>query len=163
MTTTPDVDQAAARELAREALTTASPDELPILDETADLYFADPARAIAPGRGEGTVGFGLELALLGPYVVHAAVAAIRWLASVVADSAKEEGADAVRTGVRQLIDRLAGRHTDATPHPLALSDEDVARLRAVTRTSAASAGLDDARAGLVADAVVGALLRPAAP
>jgi hypothetical protein len=164
MTTTPDVEQAAARELAREALATASPDELPILDETADLYFDDPAAALEPGRGEGTVGFGLELALLGPFVVHAAVAAVRWLASVVADSAQEEGAEAVRQGVRALIGRLAGRHPEpgGAPHALALSDADVARLRAVTRSSATSAGLDEARAGLVADAVVGALLRPAA-
>lgn len=158
---TADDEQVAARELARAALATASPDELPLLDETADEYFADPAAALAPGRGEGTVGFGLELALLGPYVVHAAVAVVRWLAGVALESAKEEGGDVVRSGVHTVIARIAGRTQDAGPRPLTLSDGDVARLRAVTRASATSAGLDDARAGLVADAVVGALLRPA--
>jgi hypothetical protein len=151
-------EEALVRQLAQQVLETTAPEELAIFDETAEEYFADPEGVLeAKGRDEA-VGFGLELALLTPYILAVARAVIQLLATMVGDAVKKEGQPAVNGFIR----RLFGRHDPGTPAPAALSPaaltpDQLAAVRKVALERARLIGLKEDRAALLADAIAGGI------
>lgn len=127
--------------------------ELPLLDE-----ILDPPRQIFRWRRPDTVGFGVEDAVqwASPYVVAAAL----WYGTVLFDEAKSVVEERTRATVRKLTRR---KTVKVAPPEIA----DGARLTEAERTEhvqrvrayAVSLGLDETRAALLADAVVGSMLR----
>ena len=152
MLTQPDED-ALVRELAQQVLQTTAPEELAIFDETADEFFADPQGVLeAEGRDEA-VGFGVELALLTPYVLIAVKAVIQLLASMLGDAVKKEGQPSVDSFIR----RLFGRHEQGSSGPVALTPDQLALVRKVAAERARLVGLKQDRADLLADAIAGGI------
>jgi hypothetical protein len=101
----PEAENELVAELARLALEQAAPEELVLFQETAEDYFRDPQAVLDPGGRDEPLGFGLELAMLTPYVLAVATPVIRFLASTVADAAGEEVKPLVARIVRRLFRR----------------------------------------------------------
>jgi hypothetical protein len=156
-----DADRELLEELARAVLEHSAPEELVIFDETAEEYFHNPDAVLHPARRDEALGFGLDLALLTPYVLAVAAPVLGFLVQTVASAAKEEATPHVRELVRRLFNRSsskgAGPQQDAK-EPLALSGEQASAVREVALARATDLGLPAEQARLLADSVVGGLV-----
>jgi hypothetical protein len=163
------VEEAAVEELARRVVRRVAPEEGEIFDAVRDAYRRDPHRLGGPGGGDRLLGFGVEAvaALLTPLALGIGAEVVRHL-TLEAVGAVEVG-DRLRhlLGRRRAAGRAAGqacpdRRTGdaelaATDPPALPSAADRARIREIVLTRCRQAGVDDDRAGLIADAVIGAL------
>ncbi len=138
-------------ELARRALHRANPDELDLFDDLAAEYFADPRAALQPAHRDETLGFGLDLTLLTPYLLAVAGFVVPLLNDMLTDVAKQQGSALVGSWVGRLFRR------EPEAGPVRLSVEQARHVQAVAFQQALRAGLDDGRARLVADSIVGAV------
>ena len=141
-------------ELSRHVVETLAPDELPFFADAVNDFHDH--RSVEPGSRsrDEPLGFGAEFSLLAPYVITVMPAIINFLAGILASAAQEEIATGLGTMIRGLF---KGRGQGDNPAPASLSAEQGRRVREVTRTRAIDVGLDQKRAALLADAVVGAL------
>jgi len=164
VTTQPGVEQQLVTELAALVLEQTAPEELAVLSETAQEYFADPQAVLDPKRRDEALGFGLEVALLGPYILAVAIPVVKYLASIVADGMQ----DAATPLVADLVRRLFRRRGDgaappaagdpAPPPPTALTADQGRLIRDATYERALALSLPDVQAGVLADAVAGGLI-----
>ncbi|MGK5740242.1 hypothetical protein [Micromonospora sp. URMC 103] len=144
--------------LAREISGRLAPEESAVFDDVAAAWRAGVAQRRAPG---GSVGFGIEDALVSAIVVEVIAASVaevlalgtaagrswwrRWRARGRPGSSGRAVADAV-------LPAVDGR--------IVLTEAQAVRLREVSRRHARTLGLDDSAADLLADAVVGAVHVP---
>jgi hypothetical protein len=145
-------------ELARLALERAAPEELVLLGENAEEYFRDPQAVLDPRRRDEALGFGLDVAMVTPYVLAVATPVVQFLVSTVADTVGQEAKPLVARIVRRLL-----RRPDPAPAPEGgeappLSTGQARQVREIAYQRARSLGLDDGQAGLLADSVVGGLV-----
>ena len=133
------------RELARLALHRAAPDELVIFDDLVAEFDADPQAALLSQDRDETLGFGLDLTMLTPYVLAVVGYVLPLLNDMVNEVATQQGS--------AWIGRLIRRDPDS----VRLTDEQARRVQAVAFEQGRRAGLDENRAQLVADSIVGAL------
>ena len=164
-----DEARALASELAALSLEDAAPEELVLFPEVEEEFHRDPEALLrARGRDEA-VGFGLDVAMLTPYALAVVVPVIQFLASVVQDAAKEEVRTSVSDAIRRLFKRgpkvdADGAADDAAagqtpPAPaLALTPDQARTVRQTAFDQARGLGVDETRAGLLADSLVGRLV-----
>jgi len=137
---------------SRDAVTTMAPQELEVFDAVAAQWRrrVDHNDGSTPG---GAVGFGIESALMTELIMQVVGAAIGEVFSVAARHAQSRW--------RRWRRRKEGPPAAPTTVPTVPSSHDVeTRLREATQRHAIALGLSAGQAGLLADAVVGAL-RPA--
>lgn len=137
--------------LARVVVERAAPEELPVLPEVVAASTGGRSGWRRPG---GSVGFGVDDALVSAIAVQAATSAV---AEVLG-----WGAAAARTGWRGWLRRRGGRARATDPAPLRLTPEQVGEVRAACREQAEALGVPADAARLLADAVVGRLTDPPA-
>ena len=152
---------AAAVALARSTVEQAAPEEMPIFSAASDAYLAGGDSAQG---GTRMLGFGLEAAvvLLTPIAIEVAKDVLRYLREQVTELASKKG----KEGVDAVIARLGGdddaqgggkaARTDVGDAP-ALSKEQLERVRVRAIEKAKQLKLDDDRAALLADSLVGSL------
>ncbi|MGW5240558.1 hypothetical protein ACWEOW_16635 [Monashia sp. NPDC004114] len=177
MSTAPDrarpEDRALISVLAQSVLAQAAPDELPVFDETAEDYFDDPAATLRPHGRDEPVGFGIDIALLTPYVLAVATPVIQLIVGLVSDAVHTDSRSVLAPLVRRLLrlpepsaegaaDAGAGAAATAAASageaPLALTTEQARQIHDVALERGRSLGLVDELAALLADAVVGGLV-----
>lgn len=149
-------------ELAAAVVERVSPDELPIFDDVAEEYFRDPARALADNRRDEPLGFGLDLALVGPYALAIAVPVVQLLGSIAQDLIKDLAKDAAEPHLRDLVRRMLTRRTGRRASgalPVTLTPAQVLKVQNTSFRTATSLGLPDEQARLLSDAIVGSLHR----
>lgn len=168
-------DRALVEDLARSVLEQAAPEELVIFEDTAEEYFRDPDAVLDPKRRDEAVGFGLDVALLTPYVLAVATPVLTFLLNAAADAAKKEAIPVVGDLVRRLFRRFrrddyaaddapddapdeAGKARPAGEGPVALTPEQADRVREVAMARAADLGLPEQTQRLLAESVVGGLV-----
>ena len=158
--TPPEPDRDLVEELARTILETSAPEELVIFGETAEEYFQDPDAVLHPTRRDEALGFGLDLALLTPYVLAVVTPVLGFLVQTVAAAAKDEATPRIRELVRRLFNRPAEhQERDQGEHErMALTAEQAREVREVALARATDLGLPDEQARLLADSVVGGLV-----
>lgn len=170
----PDVVRDLVGELAQATLRGVAPEELVLFEESAADYFRDPNFLAAAKHRDEAVGFGLDMALLTPYVLAVGAGVVQFLASTIADTVHDALVDELKPAVGDTIRRLFRQDGPSVPHDKAAGDtaanEKTAMAaqgltpdqgRAVRRVAfdrARQIGLDEAKASLLADAFVGALL-----
>ena len=137
-------------ELGKLVLDQAAPEELLVFDDTAEEYFRDPEAVLDPKRRDEAVGFGLELALLTPYVLAAVTPVVQFLLEAASDAVQSEAKGAVATALRRLLRRDGA--------PAALSQEQLRSVRELAYTRACAVGVEEAKAAVIADAVIGGLV-----
>ncbi|MGH3719997.1 MAG: hypothetical protein ACRDRI_14385 [Pseudonocardiaceae bacterium] len=155
------VEQRLVIELAALVLERTAPDELAILDDTAREYFADPRATLNPTRRDEPLGFGIDIALLGPYVLAVATPVVTYLGSLVAQGVQEAATSRVADLVRPLFRRpgsVAAPITAGASPEWALTPEQGRWIRDTTYEKAQALGLPDAQAGVLADAVLGSVV-----
>lgn len=152
------VDRDLVEDLARAALERVAPEELVVFDDTAEEYFADPEAVLNPVRRDEAVGFGLDLALLTPYLLAVATPVLTFLLQTVADATKQEATPVVAGWVRRLL-RRPDPEADRDPaeDAPALSRDQADQVRAVALARATDLGLPEPQARLLADSLVGGL------
>jgi hypothetical protein len=143
-------------ELAQQVLNQVAPEELVLYDETAQEYYADPQALLDPKRRDEALGSGLELAMLTPVVIAVAQSVMQWLAGAVVEAAVKESSPSVVSYLRRLF-RGADKARPAS-RPTALTADQARQVRAVAYQKALAAGLEPARAALIADSTAGALI-----
>ena len=129
-----------------------------IFDETVEEYFQDPERVLRARGGDEAVGFGLDMALLAPYVLAIAGSVVTFLASIVVDSAKDETRTVVAGFVRRLF---RGQHEKSGARSAArqpLTAEQVRQIHQIAYDRSIALSLSEERATVLADAVVGGIL-----
>lgn len=154
-----DVPDAVVADVARKVLTQAAPQELPLFRATSEAYFADPDGTLARRGGKDEMlGFGVEAAaiLIAPVALDVAKRVVTWIAAQVGESVKREGSEKIGEIVHRLFDDddERGDGADAAEE---LSQEQLRQVRKIAFERARELDLPDDRAGVLADAVVGAL------
>jgi hypothetical protein len=144
-----------ATELARQAIERTAPDELLTFDEIAEEYYADPDATLRQNSRDEPVGFGLELALLAPFALAVAEFVIGFVGDVLRDVAKDAATPAVSGALQRMMRR-------STPQPASeaepeLSDDQRAQIFAAAKEQSTLLGLDENKATLLSNAIVGAL------
>jgi hypothetical protein len=149
-------DRSLVEELAQLVLEQAAPEELLIFNETADEYFRDPDRVLDPKRRDEAVGFGLDMAMLTPYVIAVVTSCLSFLAKTVAETATSE---ATKPAIGGLVRRFFRRRHEGEPEDdaPALSRDQAEVVRELAFGRAKDLARSDEHARLLADAVVGGL------
>jgi hypothetical protein len=149
------MQQQLAIELAALVLDSLAPEELPLLGETADEYFADSSAVLDPARRDEALGFGLSVDLLSPYVLAVVTPVVHFLLTAVADAMKQEA----RPRVEEFVRRLFRRHREPDRvETIGLKPDQARHLREITIARARAVGVAESRAALLADAIVGSLV-----
>jgi hypothetical protein len=149
-----DVPRSLVEALARHAVGDVAPEELLLFDQTAEQYFADPEGAVNPKHRDEALGFGLDLAMLTPYVLAVATSCLGFLVKTVAETATSE---ATKPAIGDMLRRLTRRGPQDPEGPVRLSGEQAEGVRAIAFGRAKDLGLSEERARVLADAVVGGL------
>lgn len=161
-----DAERNLVGELARAVVLGIAPEELELFEETEADYIRDPGLMLRAGRQDEAVGFGLDMALLTPYVLAVGTTVVQFLAAVVSDAARDEVREELTpiiTGrVRRLLRRddpaAADRRQSEKQNQAGVTLEQAREVRRVALRQAMQSGLDHEKAALLADAFVGALL-----
>jgi hypothetical protein len=154
----PEAENELVTELARLALEQAAPEELVLFSETAEEYFKDPQAVLDPKRRDEALGFGLDVAMLTPYVLAVAAPVVRFLASTVADAVSQEAKPLVARLVRRLLRQPDPAPEPASEAPPPLTTEQARQVRELAYQQAKRLGLDEGQAVLLADSMVGRLV-----
>lgn len=156
ITLPPAEERELVRTLAQHVLEVRAPEELVLFDESADEFFADPERVLAAGGRDEAVGFGVELALLTPFVLAVVTPVVQLLVNMIGAAATKHGQRSVDDLVRRLLRRPStdSSNADAEPPPV-LSADQLALVRTVALDRSRTVGLPEDQAALLADAIVG--------
>jgi hypothetical protein len=157
------VDQDLVRDLARRIIEQAAPEELPLLRSTSERYFADPEKALGKRRREQEVlGFGAEavVALLSPIVLAVVTDVLKDLAADVARAAGTRSIATIRASLRRLLRLGPAAPETASPEIAPITPEQLALVRRSAFDRALALDLSEARATLLADALIGSLSPP---
>jgi hypothetical protein len=160
-----DAERDLVGELARTVVRCVAPEELGLFAETEADYFRDPGSVLRARSRDEAVGFGLDLALLTPYVLVVGTAVVHFLAMVVSDAVRDEARDELKPVITGRIRRLLRRNDPADrrepeEHDRApgVTTEQAREVRQVALRQAMQCGLDEEKAALLANAFVGSLL-----
>ncbi len=150
-----DESREASTLLAKLVIERAAPDELLTFDEVAEEYYADPQSTLMLNKKDEAVGFGLELALLAPFALAVAEFVIVFVGDLLRDVAK----DAAKPAVSGTLKRVLRVRTDqASPlGEVELTKEQRARIFAAAKEQSARLGLDEDKAVLLGNAIIGVL------
>jgi|GEM_PF-581026 len=154
----PEAENELVTELARLVLERAAPEELVLFSDTAEEYFTDPQAVLDPNRRDEALGFGLDVAMLTPYVLAVAAPVIHFLASTVAEAVSREAKPMVARLVRRLLRQPAPAPEPAGEAPPQLTTEQARQVRELAYQHAKRLGLDEDQAVLLADSMVGRLV-----
>jgi hypothetical protein len=151
--------------LARRAVASAAPGELPLFRATSRAYFEDPGSLRRAGTAaDDMLGFGPGEAalLLTPVALDVARRVVDFVLDHVRATAEAEAGEAVDGATARLLHRLGvgdgpGSAADAPPETPLLSPEQLHEVHRVALEKAHQLQLPDATADLLADSVVGGL------
>ena len=151
-------DERLEAELGRVLVAQLAPAELPLFGAMSRAFFADPKRARPTGSGgDDILAFGVAEAagLLTPAVLTAACEVALYLTKEVGKAFAKVGVDSVVEQVKRLFRR--------EPTAVRLDGAQLAQIRQMAFDTARQFKLSNAKASLLADALVGHFaLRPSA-
>lgn len=147
-------------ELAARMLNEIEPAEVPVLEQTAGDYFANPNAVLSRRRRDESLGFGLDLTLMGPYALAIASSVVTFVGSIITDEVRDAARPVVIRTVRRLLgagDPSTEQHQDGSTTTAALTAVQVTQIRDVAQSRAIALGISAAQASLLADALIGGL------
>jgi hypothetical protein len=153
--------------LARDAVASTAPEELPLFRRTSEAYFDDPSQVLtSPKSKDEALGFGVETAvvLVTPAALAVATSVVQYLSTEVGGALKGEIGPRIKDLVEGLFRRGEnGATSDDTEkaekaEPPPLTKEQLDEVYRVANTVARRL-LPADRASTLADAVVGRLAR----
>lgn len=143
----------AVEALARQAVATVSPAELPLFKTTAAQYRANPAAVTTPRKGgPDTLGFGVETAavLLTPFALDL----VKRMFTKLSEKLGDQAADSLAARISKWF---SGKPAETAPKAEPLTSAQLQLIAETTRGEAAALALAAADSERLADAVVAAL------
>jgi hypothetical protein len=161
MDTNPPILSAAdVTEVVRHVVTQLAPDELEVVDAVADAWLADGlGNRRSKGAPGAAVGFGVESVLLGQMLFPIVSAAIGEVLGTIALEPSRLSRKRRKAKTEPIQGDSAVAGTVGGGLPVQLTAEQIEDLRASCQRHAQALGLSQAKAGLLADATLGALAR----
>ncbi|MGW0750817.1 hypothetical protein [Streptomyces sp. NPDC002587] len=149
-------ERALVADLVVAVLEDAAPEEVEVFGQDRDGFLNGRSSMEERLRDE-ELGFGVEVvALLTPFVVAAAKAAVSLIADAFAKSLQEEAQSTFSHWLRRILHRRAGDATEVRNNSRALlTPELVERVRTAAYEVCCRMGAEQGDADLVADAVAG--------
>ena len=177
----PADEQAVVEALARSTVDEVAPEEAPLFGPISEAYF-DPARSGEKGSGsDEMLGFGVDAAaamiLVTPVALEAAKSVIVYVVGELETAFKDEAKPMIQAFVKRLLHGKAkpgaapaGGPPDGAvkagpePEPPAeepapFTDQQLDEVRKVALRTAERMGMERDKANVVADAIVGAIVR----
>jgi len=172
-------EQAIIEGLAHSAVEEIAPEELPLFGPTSEAYF-DPARGTPAGaKSDEMLGFGVDAAaamvLVTPVALEAAKSVVGYVLGELQSAFKDEARPMIQALVRRLLHGgakpagapegkagEAGGQAAARPaadEPLPFTQVQLDELHKVALKTAERMGMERDEASVVADAIVGAVVR----
>ena len=172
-------EQAIIEGLAHSAVEEIAPEELPLFGPTSEAYF-DPARGTPAGaKSDEMLGFGVDAAaamvLVTPVALEAAKSVVGYVLGELQSAFKDEARPMIQALVRRLLhggakpagapEGKAGGAGDqaaakpAADEPLPFTQVQLDELHKVALKTAERMGMERDKASVVADAIVGAVVR----
>jgi hypothetical protein len=172
-------EQAIIEGLAHSAVEEIAPEELPLFGPTSEAYF-DPARGTPAGaKSDEMLGFGVDAAaamvLVTPVALEAAKSVVGFVVAELQTAFKDEAKPMIQALVKRLLHRgakpagvpegkagEAGDQAAAKPaadEPLPFTQVQLDELHKVALKTAERMGMERDKASVVADAIVGAIVR----
>jgi hypothetical protein len=172
-------EQAIIEGLAHSAVEEIAPEELPLFGPTSEAYF-DPARGTPAGaKSDEMLGFGVDAAaammLVTPVALEAAKSVVGYVVGELQSAFKDEARPMIQALVRRLFHGgvkpagapegkagEAGGQAAAKPvadEPLPFTQVQLDELHKVALKTAERMGMERDKASVVADAIVGAIVR----
>lgn len=172
-------EQAIIEGLAHSAVEEIAPEELPLFGPTSEAYF-DPARGTPAGaKSDEMLGFGVDAAaamvLVTPVALEAAKSVVGYVLGELQSAFKDEARPMIQALVRRLLHggakpaaapegkaEEAGGQAAARPaadEPLPFTQVQLDELHKVALKTAERMGIERDKATVVADAIVGAIVR----
>lgn len=151
------VDRRLVTDLAGKMVAAAAPEELPAFGAVSRAYRAGQYAAGRGGSADSPLGFGPgEVVLLvTPVALAAASRALQDVIDAAVGPAADRGAAAFSRAARRLLCGASGPAARSGEAALVLTAEQRQRVRRIVEDTAVRAGVDHARARLMADAVAG--------
>jgi hypothetical protein len=145
-----DAKQEQAKELGRSLIAELAPSELPEFESTSREFFADPS-VLRPARGEDILGLGLAEAatFITPIILMIATNVIDALAVEIGKSVAKPAAGLIAEYLKQLLRR--------EPQAIKLTDRQIRHIRSEAVRVARRFKVPEAKAALIADALVARL------
>jgi hypothetical protein len=143
-------------ELTAAVLAQKAPDELVLLEETSAEFFDDPEAALSPAREE-SVGFGVEIVFLTPFILAIARPVVDFLLELAAEATQ----DAVKPSAVAWVRKLFRLEQDQAGPAAALTADQLRTVRQIAYSKAQALGLEEGRAAELADAIAGGTLAAA--
>ena len=163
-------------EIAREAVSQLSPQELPLFRASSRAFFKDP-EGIQTGGKDEMIGFGVGEAasMITPVVLAVTMDVVHSVSEQIKDTIKSEGGNLASDWLKLAFKRYRPGKTDAQelgstppqtnakpekttpPLPAPLTAQQLTLVRQTALKKARKLGLSEARAALLADAITGGL------
>lgn len=150
-----DESRELSSQMARLVIERAAPDELLTFDEVAEEYYGDRQSTLMLNKKDEAVGFGLELALLTPFALALAEFVIGFVGDLLRDVAKDQAKSAVSGALKRVM--RARTAQAAPPGEEELTKEQRTRIFTAAREQATRLGLDEDKAVLLGNAIIGVL------
>jgi hypothetical protein len=150
------IDPDLVTDLARDLVIQVAPNELPVFNAVSKAFFASGGKVASKPKDE-TLGFGLEFAMLTPYILSALGAVVSYVVNEVLSSAKEEASGVISSRIKKLFSKDKPAE-EAGVEPFSLSQEQASRAHKLAQERAESLGLETEQAKFLADAIIGSLV-----
>jgi hypothetical protein len=160
------IDNQLVSDVARELVLQLAPQELPLFRANSAAYFQDPEKALAGQKGKDEMlgfGSGEVVVFLTPIALTVATEVVKFLVEEVKKSAKDESSAIIGDMVKRvfkkfkLAEKKDDKKKDEKKTSPALTPDQLGQVRDIALRKARQLKLSEARAKLLADAVVGSL------
>jgi hypothetical protein len=149
--------------IGRDLVAELAPGEVAMYPATSEVFFEDPAGAVALSERDDPLGFGIEIiSVLTPFVLSVLTAVVEFLGPIASrlagDAVTEAAKDALVLPAVKRLFRTGEAPSAPPPSGPALSADDVRAARQAAFDQATTLGISEEQAGLLADAIAGRLV-----
>lgn len=153
-----------ATDVARDLVGQLAPEEMPLFRATSEAYLKDPQKVLKEHTGEDEMlgfGTGEVVSLLTPVALAVSVEVVKFVTVEVSQSFKAETSVVIAALVKSVFKKYrATLEKEARLTSSPLTSEQLREVHAIALTKARQLNLSEARAKILADALVGDLITP---
>ena len=149
-------------DLARDLVVQTAPQELPLFRATSTAYFKSPDKVLKNTKGkEEMLGFGVAEAavMMTPSILVVMTRVVQFVTAEVEKSVATESTSLISDLIKQMFKKFRSSEAKKEQHtPSPLTPEQLAQVSKLAYKEATRLMHSDARARLLADAIVGSLV-----
>ncbi|MBI3536520.1 MAG: hypothetical protein HY070_02995 [Chloroflexi bacterium] len=147
-------------DLARDLISQAAPQELPLFRANSEAYFKDSKKFLETRGGKDEMlgfGAGEAITFVTPAALMVTSAVVQFIAAEVLKAAKTESAAILNERVKQLFKKFRPPEKIETKPSVTLTTDQLAQVRKIALEKAKQLELSEEKANLLADSLIGSL------